>query len=169
MTAINKYFEDQDWEDVVRDKMKFIAEYPDEVLQVVADSIEDQDMISNAKINDAEQYDDSKLREERQGFDDWSAILDYDEAVGPYNRSRRISFGSSVNLHDPIDAWRGNWTEMSEDPKHAAEWSDICMMMMLHDRLKWMGWDIDDIIAKLHETDAFQRQAQRRLFRMRSA
>ena len=160
MTAIDRYFEDQDWEDVVRDKMKFVSDYPDEVFEVISDAIEDQEMISDGIIRSADDKDHSKLLEERQDFDDWSAILDYDESVGPFNRSRRGNgwnpTHSCGSLHDPIDAWRGNWTKMSTDPKHAAEWSDICMMMMLHDRLEWMGWDIDDIIAKLHETDAIQ-------------
>ena len=99
-----------------------MSDYPDELFEVISDAIEDQEMISDDIIKSANDKDHYKLREERQDFDDWSSILDYDEAVGPYNRSHTISFGSSVNLHDPIDAWRGKWTEMSTDPKHAAEW-----------------------------------------------
>jgi len=169
MTAIDKYFQDMNWEDLVRDKMKFVSDYPDEILTVISDAIEDHDMISNGKINDAEQYDYSKLREEQQDFDDWSAILDYDEAVGPYNRSNRINqWNPAINcgsLDDPYIEWRENFSQLSSDPAHSAEWGDICMMIMLHDRLEWAGWDIDDIIPKLHDTDQFRRQAQRRRFR----
>ena len=126
-------------------------------------------MISFDSIKDAEQHDRSKLREEYQDFDDWSKILDYDESVGPFNRARRGNgWRSSINLDDPFDRWFGTWKQMSEDPNHAEEWGDVCMLMMLHDRLESHGWDIDDIISKLHETDAFQRQAHRRRFRMRS-
>ena len=39
MTAVTEYFEDQEWEDVVRDKMEFVSEYPDEIMQVIADAI----------------------------------------------------------------------------------------------------------------------------------